>query len=116
MMVKITTGLVLAQFLATIPDAIDLQGRRSISTFSFQAPFYLNFQLSSDDPRVAVGFGDASGRSSASSASPNTSSLMIRSVASFKYSSSAREISRYSGHKVLLINDSGARTTTVEYL
>ena len=56
---------------------------------------------SGDDPRVAAGFGDASGRSSASSASPNTSSLMIRSVASFKYSSSAREISRYSGQQGL---------------
>ena len=52
-------------------------------------------------------------RSSASSASPNTSSRMIRSVASLRYASRAALISRYSGHSVLWMNVAGARTTTV---
>jgi hypothetical protein len=52
-------------------------------------------------------------RSSASSASPNTSSRMIRSVASLRYESRAALISRYSGHSVVSMKVLGARTTTV---
>ena len=52
--------------------------------------------------------------SSASSAARKTSVLMMRSVASCRYSSSARDISRYSGDSVWLIKELDARTRMLE--
>src|SRR5258707_15498275 len=54
-------------------------------------------------------------RSRASPASRYTSSRIIRSVASFRYSSSASLICWYSGQSVLSTNDCGTRTITVVY-
>ncbi len=51
--------------------------------------------------------------SPASPASPKTSSRIIRSVAAFRYSSSAACSSWYSGHNVPSTKPRGARTTTV---